>query len=440
MRTFLCRLLIVGVSISLGITSSLGAAGNWQAPFDTISTVESAREADSILTFSEVIKLVASRNPTFRALEFRGEAAQALLKQAGLWSNPDLGLEAEEVGWDAPGLKESEISVTLSQQFELFGQRGARKNLAKIQITGVHLQGKLAAFDLYLESKERFYGLAHAQELLNLAHRSVQLADSIVGNIQFRIEKGAALQSELLLATLESQRARLALEQAEQEVASARELLAALWSGTAKNTSVVADTEPDFSDALNTATTLHSQLDSTRTMLLLKQETDLLKAEQSLAAAEARPPISLSGGYKRLEGTNSNSFLFGISLPLPLLNRNQGTRAQLRAEQRALEYTVQRERVEIGAEVQTQILRLRQLVQRHDQLDSLLLPTAEDAYTTLQDAYQAGRVPYTQLLEAERSLNELRFEHNDVLLDIHTQVMAIERTTGAAIYIDKENK
>ncbi|MCB2229882.1 TolC family protein [bacterium] len=434
MKGYVYRLLTVGIII---ISGSVGAAERWQIPFDT-STVGTQPEADGVYGLAEVMRLVALQNPTLKALEYRQEAARGLLKQAGLWSNPELGLEAEEVGWDAPGLEESELSISLSQDFEFFGQRGARKALARSQNDNVHLQARLAAFDLYFETKARFYALVHAQQQLELAQRSMELAEQIVDNIKFRIEKGAALQSELLLADLEYQRAQLALEQAQQEVSSASVVLTALWGDSSASFSVSANTEPDFQDALNSVASLESQLDSTRSLLQLEQETGILRAEASLAAAEARPPITLSGGFKRLEGTNSNSLLLGISLPLPLFNRNQGTRERLESEMRALEYTTKQTRVETRAALQSQVFRLRQLVQRHDRLDSLLLPTAENAYSTLQDAYEAGRVPYTQLLEAERSLNELRFEHNNMLLQIHTQVIEIERVTGITIRIDEE--
>jgi len=61
-------------------------------------------------------------------------------------------------------------------------------------------------------------------------------------------------------------------------------------------------------------------------------ESAILRAAQSLATVEARPTVTLSGGCKRLEVDNSNSFLFGVSFPLPFLNRNQGVQESLEAQ------------------------------------------------------------------------------------------------------------
>ena len=176
------------------------------------------------------------------------------------------------------------------------------------------------------------------------------------------------------------------------------------------------------------------QMDSTRYVQLLRYQRELTLSERRLASVEARPGITLSGGFKRLEANNSNSLLIGISLPLPLFNRNQGNIAALEATIRSNEYEQERARLETKAYINSTILRLNQLTSRHMTLDTLLLPTAENAYKTLQATYDAGRIPYSSLLEAERSLIEIRFEHNEVLFAIHEQLMAIEQVSGIKLY------
>ena len=406
----------------------------FQPPFDTVRSVVESEP----LVLSEVLSLVATSNPSLRALDWQNEAARGRLKQAGLWPNPELGAEIEEFGWDAPGAKESEITLSLAQEFELFGQRGARKGVAQAEIDATATQTKILAYDLYLDTKRRFYTLVHAQQRLVLSTTSEELARDVVENIKLRITKGAALQSEILLAKLEVQRAQLILEEAQQEVMSAQVDLAALWNAATTEISVDADPEPELTGILGRVSSLETEIDSTRTIIGLDRQSAILRAKKSLAGAEARPSVTLSGGYKRLEANNSNSLIFGVSLPLPFFNRNQGTRESLEAELRSLDYEIDRARLETVSGLRSNSLKLEQLVKRHYDLDSLLLPTVEEAYKTLQSAYKAGRVPYTQLLEAQRSLNELHFEHNNMLLEIHEQIITLEALTGVTLRIDKE--
>jgi len=422
---------VVLLAVLLLATGTARAEENrFQPLFDDTAAVEFG---DS-LSLAEVLTLVARANPTLRALDRQVEAAERRLQQAGLWPNPELETEFEEVGWDAPGLSESEITVLLSQELELFGQRGARSQLAEVNVDATKFATMLSAFDLYLEVKARFYALAHAQQRAILADSAVSLAGSIVDNITYRMEKGAVLQSELLLARLEFQRFDLARKEAVQNLAAAQTRLAGFWSYDSTRVTVKISDESDLRATVDRLPGLTRLVDSSRHVLQLQHQAEITRAERQLAAAEARPSLTLSGGYKRLQADGSNALLFGLSLPLPLFNRNQGTRASLESQLRALGYEQARARLEATANVRAGVARLIQSIDRHSSFDALLLPTAEDAYQKLQQAYKAGRVRYANLLEAERAFIELRFEHNDVLLAIHEQIIELERVTGITLY------
>ncbi len=424
------------MAVILILSSNTRGQNIWQVPFDTVATNNTA--TDSFLSLNDVFELVASSNPAFSSFSYQLQAAKGDLKQSGLWSNPELSAEIEDVGWDAPGFRESEFTVSLSQDFEFFGKRDAKKRVARAGVKATALRVKLATFDLYLDAKQRFYNLAYAQQEVQLKTASLNLVSEIVESINYRLSKGAALQSELLLAQLEEQRAKLALEQAKQDVMAYEASLVALWHGKPSGVQVLTNTEPDFSRLLQQVSSITNTLDSSRELSQLYSESEMFQAEKRLATTETRPVITLSGGYKRIEIDKSNTILFGVSLPLPLLNKNQGKRESLEAKLSALEYDIQRAKNETEASVRSQTIRLHQLISKHATLDSLLLPTAEQAYRTLQSAYESGRVPYTQLLEAERFHNELSFEHNDMLFAIYEQIIALEHLTGVALRIDEE--
>ncbi len=425
------------LAIILILSPNTRGRDSWHAQFDT----SEARivSVDSILSLDDVLKLVAIENPAFRSFSFQLKAAKSNLKQAGLWSNPELTVEFEGVGWDTPGFKESEFTVSLSQEFEFFGQRGARRNVAKAEIDATNLQINLAAFDLYLETKQRFYTLAHAQQNVMLSQASVALAKEIVENITYRLDRGAALQSELLLAQLEEQRAEFALDQAKQDVMAIEATLVSLWNGKPSGLKVSVNTKPGYAKLLDHAITISNRIDSTRDIVQMHSESELLQAEKTLVVAEAKPAITLNGGFKKFEVNNSKSFLFSVSLPIPFFNRNQGKRESIDAKLRSLDYKIEQSKNETIATIQSHTIRLSQLIDKHATLVSLLLPTAEKVYRTLQNAYEAGRVPYTQLLEAERSLNDLSFENNDMLLEFQEQIIALEHLSGVALRVDKEN-
>jgi len=401
----------------------------FRPPFDSTHTVD----LDAPMALQDVLALVAKKNPTLRGLDWQIEAARHEIEQAGVWTNPELGLEFEDVGWDAPGFSDAEIGLSLSQELELLGQRGARKDLARAGVDATVLAADLEAFDLYLDVKARFYALVHAQNRSLLGDSSVALAQSVIDDITFRIERGVGLQAERALAQLELQRVGLARDEIQQELLVARTELTSFWGSADTGITVFSSDEPDLDGILTQLPVLGAQFDSTRHVLLLMREAGTLQAARQLAQAEVRPSLTLSGGYKHLKSDGSSTLLFGIALPLPFFDRNRGTIAGLDAQLHSLEYRQERARHEASAVVRGSVTRLNQLVKRHSTLDTLLLPTASDVYHQLQQAYVAGRIPYSSLLEAERALIDLRFEHNDMILAIHEQIIEIERITGAIL-------
>ncbi len=424
-------------AVILFYAGNLDAEDLWQAPIDTAAGEHSY--IDTAFTLEDALKLVGAENSLFQSYKFRSLAARENIRQAGLWPNPELEAEFEEFGWDAPGFRESEFALVLAQEFELFGQRGARKRAAGAEADAEDLRIRFSAFDLYLETKQRFYQFAHAQHNVALSGQTVVLASEIVDNIKYRLEKGASLQSELLLAELQLQRSKLALDQAKQDMTVAETALVSLWKGQASDLQVLTDQEPDHSKLTGKLDLLLSKIDSSRQLLHMQNEAQILRAQRDLAGANAYPPITLKGGFKRFEGDNSKAFLFGVSLPLPLFNRNQGEKQHFQARLRSMEFEIEQSRIETRSFITAHIIKLKKIIDRHAVLDSLILPSAREAYLNLEAAYEAGRLPYTQLLEAEKTLNDLNFEHNDVLLAIRKQVIQLESLTGFKLSMEEAN-
>ncbi len=398
----------------------------WQSPFSKVP-IENVK--NNSLSFNEVLSLIAEANPLFKVFDKKLEAANEYYRQAGGRFNPELEFEIEEFGWDAPGFKETEMTFLLSQELEIFGQRGARKDLAETNIAFTRWENKKEAFDLYLTAKIKFFNLSHAQERVRLANEALELARSINNDISERISKGGALQSELMLSGLEFQKAGLQLTEAHRRQKNASLKLSSLWGKPDSNITIISRGISGH-DCLKKICNIEYSIDSSSQILDLHYHKRLLESEKNLSIVESRPSLTLSGGYKRLQAEKSNSFVFGVSFPLPILNRNQGQRAGLQAEIKTLDYKIAQARQEILAEINTRIGEIVQLDEKLELIDTLLLVTAEKTYKSLQQAYYAGRIPYTSLLEGERALIELRFEKNDINLAIREEQVELERLIG----------
>jgi len=405
----------------------------WADPF--VSSVATIPSSDT-LSLADVLALVGRANGTLIAGRHTGQAAEARAEQAGRRPNPELALEAEQLGWDAPGFSEAEVSIGISQDFDLWGARDAERRAAGREVELETLAVRQNAFDLYLETKARFLDVAYAQQGYGLRLHSEQLLADLVESIRIRVDKGATMSVELRLAELERARAETESRTAAADFRAMQFRLVSLWQEAGEKLPVLRiNTERPSLPELTTLTTL---LESSRDVVLWRADEAHLDAQAEAARLAARPTLNLGGGMKRNEADNNNTFMLSASLPLPFFNRNRGTVMALRRQQEAARAERLQALADARAELQAVHGHLTQLNENLARLDGVMLPAAEAAFGDLSDAYRAGRVPYTMLLESQRTLLDLERERNDLYLAMHRDIMALERLFGIPL-IDNHN-
>jgi cobalt-zinc-cadmium efflux system outer membrane protein len=423
---FLCAIILL---VTSPVAQPTESGEQWKDPFPSVGET-SAFIPDS-LTLDMALQLVARFNSSLEAGRKQRESALGLVKQANMRPNPELELEAENVGGDLTGFRESEMTIQLSQDLELWGQRKARRNAALRDMEAVSWETRMNDFDVYAETKLRFYDLLHAQKKLQLAQQAAQLASDVAEAARIRVEKGAALSSEQLLGELSFDRARMETELAKTELENARRNLAALWRGEGKDLKAV---DSNLATAtLPDLTGLKSYLKESREVVRWTLEEAGINALLNLEKANRRPSPALNGGYKRSEADRTNTFLVGLAIPLPLFNRNQGNISSLRARSGAVKSAREQALVNTEAELNTIHQKLNRLFSNRASLDSLILPKAEETYLSLKRAYELGRIPYSTLLEGEQSLIDVRFELNDLDLAISQEIIGLEQLLGISL-------
>lgn len=398
----------------------------WKNPFPS-GVGTSTVDFDS-LTLDMVLQLVARGNSSLRANRMERNVAGESVRQANLRPNPELEFEAEDVSGDLAGFRESEMTVVLSQELELWGQRKARRRVALADADRAEWESRVEDFDIYAESKLRFYAMLYAQSKLKLAEEAARLALEVAETARLRVDKGAALSSEQLLGQLAYERARAEVVLAETELENAKGSLAALWRGDQRNIGTVIS-DPGL-EILPDLASLKPYLEGSREVVRCGFEETSVNGLLHLERANRLPSPTLSGGYKRSQADGTSTYLVGVGIPLPLFNRNQGSISSLKAQSDALNSAREQALANAEAELEAIHQRLNSLLGNRASLQTLILPKAEEAYRSLKRAYELGRIPYTSLLEGEQILIEVLFELNDLNLAIRQEIVALERLLG----------
>ena len=162
-----------------------------------------------------------------------------------------------------------------------------------------------------------------------------------------------------------------------------------------------------------------------RTEVELQRRVALTRVEQSKRTPD--PTISL--GVKRAPAS-SNQILFGVSVPLPFFDGNQGNLLEaLRREDKA--------RDEISANrlrLQSEVLQWRErLLTARAEVDALkndVLPGARSAYEAAGKGFDAGKFSFLETLDAQRTLIQARAQYLRALAETHRAAAEIERLLG----------
>lgn len=390
--------------------------------------------AEAPITLRDALSRTLSSNPSLAADAHALRAQDGLVLQAGLRPNPSVSTEVENVlgSGDAAGIDRAEITLALSQVMEFGALRQARVAVAEQSRLGARVAADIQRFDILAETARRFVLLVSQQELHQLTHLGVELAEKTAEAVERRVVAAKAPLAE-------QERARVALEQArsrdahaEHLLQSARHALAASWGAEA----------PDFGEAsadlyqlpaVAPLPQLAAAVAQTPDIAQYLNETRLQSARIELAMAARRPGFELGAGIRHDAGSGDTGLVLSVQMPWALNDRQQGDIAAADAlRQRA------------GAQQQAALVNARtQLFAYYRELEDLrreltvirdtTLPLMQDALEHTEYAYQRGRYSYLEWVDAQRALLSLRRDGIDAATAYHLTLIEIERLTGTAV-------
>jgi cobalt-zinc-cadmium efflux system outer membrane protein len=388
-------------------------------------------EPTGSISLREALVLALAKNPDLAAFSWEVRAREARMLQAGLLPNPDLSVLAEDVGGsgDFRGVQQTQTTITLSQLIELGGKRSARRQATSLARDLAGWDYEVKRIEILTQVSQAFNETLAAQQRLILAEELVGLAEEVTRSVSERVKAGKVSPIEetkaniaLSSVQIDRERARLALE-------AARKRLAATWgSATARFDRVEGDLDQVV--PLPSLERLVERL--ARNPLLARWATEMAQRQAlvQVERANAIPNITISGGYRRLNETDDNTVVIGVSIPLPLFNRNQGSIVEARhrlakaeAERRAAEVRV----------TSTLSDAYKALATAHAEAVGLrvnVIPAAQSAFEGINEGYRMGKFGYLDVLDAQRTLFDARARYLQAVTDYHRAVAEVERLIG----------
>ena len=392
------------------------------------------------LTLNQAIALASERSPELLAYAWDAQSALAEVRQARLWPNPEFEAEREnfEGSGQFAGTANAETTLSLAQALPIGGDIKRRRQLAELQADLASWDYHAARLEILLETTQRFIAALAADRRLELAQQELELAQATERITSTRVEAGDASPVELSRVVVPVVTAELTVAQAERFRQAAYQRLALSWGSRDPSFESVSG-ELDQLRPPPSPQALTALVNESPAVARWATEVGLRIAEQRLARAEAIPDFTIRAGQKQDRASGDEALVVGISLPLPLFDRNQGELEAALLDERAAR---SRQR---AAELRLEGLLSRayaDLASAYDEATALkerALPAAERAYAATRQAFQEGELPFLDVLDAQRTFFDLQGRYLAALADYHNTLAEVESLLGGQIPNLSEN-
>lgn len=384
------------------------------------------------ISLPDAIHQLDMRNLELRLARDEAAASDGRIEAAGAIRNPALAGSREHLSSGSDRYHETQIS--LAQTFGVGGQRGLRRESAVHLARGARARVDAERLRLTFEVHLAFVRAAAAEADLTVLQETTELFRSVEDSGRRRLEEGDISSFEQGRLQVERARYETLLAHAHSELAAAAHALTMLIAPEAVGDSL------HFLPAGGLSTLTPPMATPPLHVALATAE---LRAEVRAAQAEANaanatlalqrrlrlPDFTLSAGFKQ-QADGFQGAVVGVSIPLPLWDRNGGGIAEAEASLGAA-----RVRHELALRATESEIRLaweihRRLAERLRLAGGVYPAESAALLETARIAYAEGELSLLELLDAadahrsaQRALTELRAEYL-------AAVYELERATG----------
>lgn len=384
-------------------------------------------EPPKLLRLEVALGLAMGANPEISVALREQEATEGVRIQAGVRHNPYISSEIQDTRSDT-----QQITLQFNQEIELGNKRESRLALADILHTKATAELDALKATIHANTVNAFYEVLVAQERLALSKSSFEVANAAVNAATKRVNAGKSSPVEETKSNIAASSAKIELNQSNSQLNSARKRLSALWGnpfpvfeqayGDVENIPLV----PSFENLL-------ALLENAPAIGIANLEVSARGGSTKLARSQSTPNITISAGIVHNQELGLNQAILGLSVPIPLFDRNQGNVQ----EAVSLQYKAQDELIALKTQLATKlageherlsVARLSAISLREE-----ILPGAQNAFEAANKGFNAGKFNFLDVLDAQRTLFQAKSQYIQVLLDAHQAIAEIESILGHVV-------
>jgi cobalt-zinc-cadmium efflux system outer membrane protein len=409
----------VRVVLAVGIVAAIGA-------------LSPARSAD--LHLEQALARARESSPIVRAGAAELAAARGRLSQARVPFTANPVLSGDLARHTGPGGEEQiDNGVQLEQEVEVGGQRGLKIAAAEHDVA--RAERALADRRRTVEGEVRraFFGLAASERRRALAAERLAIATRVAEAARRRTHAGEAGSLDARLAELETTRADQERTAAETEQARAEARLATAIGAEPGETLSAVGADEALAPLASEPSLVERALAERPDLAAAREDRARFETEARLARRRGEVPNPVLRAFYRQELFEEHIAGGGVSIPIPVWNREQGSTVELLAQASGAATEVARLTAEIPRQVHLAVRRRAAAEEAWRLSEREALPAAAAAHDLLERGYDAGYLSLPDMLVQEDRLLQVRRAAIDAWLDLHEADADVIEATGAEL-------
>lgn len=381
------------------------------------SDVCGATNQIELLTLDQALEMAERRHPQLAETRALIEAASGRAQQAGTFPNPEAILGAQQIPVQSYPVPDRQYVAGFGQTIPL-GNRLAKAREAELLEREVRLRGLES---VHRQLRKRVHGsfatALYQESAFQAQGRITAGLASMVAVTKARLEAGDVIPQDLARSEMELVRAEVELRRSESlRKQGLIALAAAVGDPDLEVRSVEVNLEVAFE--VPTLDALAANLSTQPELQAAEAGVRASGARIALAKAERIPDVKVEALYHRLEVSEQNTFDLGMSIPLPLFNRNQGKLREARSEALAAEARVRNTANELSLNLRESYVALTNALNNLKTFRNQILPRAEIVLKSAELRYASGDSALTDVLPVRRDWAAVHLSYLETLREV----------------------
>jgi cobalt-zinc-cadmium efflux system outer membrane protein len=392
----------------------------------------------TVLSLSDLVAEALKNNPEIQAAKRKVESARARAGQATYLEDPEVNLEAWGVPLNQPVKFRSAnpIVLGLRQKFPFFGKLGLKGEIAGEEVNMVKEELRAKEIEIVAKVKSAYADFFMANKSIEIQKELLELVRlvSVTADNLYRV--GKAPQQDVIKALLEQTDILNKLTWTEKDLTTSQAKLNTLLSRSPNS--------PVGEIRALTPTPLSLQFPDLEKLALEQRpelralESVINKSEKSLELARKNqkfPDFMLGLEYWVAPDQNpKNMYTPMVTMTIPFSPWTKG-RHDYEIEEAVAERQMAKSNLDAMRnmalfEVKDMSAKVEAAMKSVSIYRDGLLPQAEQSFQAAIAAYQTGGVNFITLLDAQRTIRDVRMGYYKALVDYEQSRADLERAVG----------